>query len=157
MRRVTFREIDIACGALLAVLGGVVLVQSRQLDFYLEGIPGPGFFPSILAVVLTGLGVVLVVTRVRAPRESAREFPLPSRPQATRSLALWAAVLGATLLAGVLGFPLAMLLLVAVILFVIEGRRGIGAVATTIAIPLLAWLLFASLLQVPLPTGPFGS
>ena len=54
------------------------------------------------------------------------------------------------------GFPLAMGLTVAAILFGIEGRRGLGAVLTTILIPLLTWLLFGVLLQVPLPTGPFG-
>lgn len=157
MRRLTLREVDIGSGAVLVAFGAFVLYQGLQLDFYADGVPGPGFFPSLLAIALVVCGAVLVLTRLRAPRQSAGEFRLPARWQVRRSLGLWAVVLTASLLAGVIGFPLAMLLLVAVTLLVIEGRRRIGSVVTIIAIPLLAWLLFASLLQVPLPAGPFGS
>lgn len=157
MRRITFREVDIACGAFFMALGGFVLVHSLRLDFYLEGVPGPGFFPSLLAIGLTVLGVVLVLSRLLTAREGHADFQFPSRRQAKRSFGLWIAVLVASLGVIVLGFPLAMLLLVAVILFVIEGRRSIGSAVTTLAIPLLAWLLFVSLLKVQLPIVPFGS
>lgn len=153
----SFREADALSGAILAVFGVFVLFQSLQMSFYIEDIPGPGFFPALLAIALIALGAWLVVTRLRTPRDTADGFQLPSRQQAMRSLSLWAAVLAAALLVGPLGFLLAMFLLVAVILFGIEGRRGLGPVVTTIMIPLLAWLLFAALLQVPLPAGPFGS
>jgi putative tricarboxylic transport membrane protein len=153
----TFREADAVSGVIIAVLGALVLVQSLQLSFYIEGIPGPGFFPALVAIALIGLGAWLVITRLRAARDADDGFELPSRHQATRSLSLWGVVLAAALLVSPLGFPLAMLLLVGVVLFVIEGRRGLGPVLTTILIPLLAWLVFAELLQVPLPAGPFGS
>jgi putative tricarboxylic transport membrane protein len=157
MRRPTsFKEADTLSGAILVIFGVFMLFQSLQLSFYIEGIPGPGFFPALLAIALVGLGGWLVVTRLLAARDSEDEFQMPSRRQAGRSLSLWVVVLAAALLVGPLGFPLAMLLLVGVILFVIEGRRGLGSVLTTILIPLLSWLLFAELLQVPLPAGPFG-
>jgi putative tricarboxylic transport membrane protein len=157
MRRpTTLREADAFSGAVIAVFGAFALVQSLQLSFYIEGIPGPGFFPALVAIALICLGAWLVVTRLRTARDSADGFEMPSRQQATRSLSLWAAIFAAALLVGPLGFLLAMFLLVGVILFVLEGRRGLGPVLTTILIPLLSWLLFAELLQVPLPTGPFG-
>ncbi len=157
MRRpTTLREADILSGAILAVLGVFVLVQSLQMTFYNENEPGPGFFPVLLAIALIVLGGCLVVTRLRAPRDAADDFEMPTGQQAKRSLSLWAALLGAALLVGSLGFLLTMFLLVAVILFVIEGRRGLGSVLTTITVPVLAWLLFGQLLQVRLPTGPLG-
>lgn len=156
-RHVTLREADAFSGAVIAVFGAFVLVQSLQLSFYLEGVPGPGFFPALVAIALIGLGAWLVVTRWRATRDPADGFKLPSRQQATRSLGLWVTILAAALLVAPLGFPLAMFLLVAVILFVLEGRRGLGPILATILIPVLSWLLFAELLQVPLPAGPFGS
>ena len=155
-QQVTLREADVFSGAVIAVFGVFVLLQSLQLSFYIEGIPGPGFFPALVSIALIALGGWLVVTRLRAARDAADGFELPSRQQASRSLSLWATILAAALLVGPLGFPIAMFLLVGVILFVIEGRRGVGAVLTTILIPVLSWLLFAGLLQVPLPAGPFG-
>jgi putative tricarboxylic transport membrane protein len=155
-QQVTLREADVFSGAVIAVFGVFVLLQSLQLSFYIEGIPGPGFFPALVAICLIALGGWLVVTRLRARRDTGDGFELPSRRQATRSLSLWVTILAAALLVGPLGFPIAMFLLVATILFVLEGRRGIGPVLTTILIPVLSWLLFAELLQVPLPAGPFG-
>jgi putative tricarboxylic transport membrane protein len=156
-RQATLREADALSGAVIAIFGVFVLLQSLQLSFYIEGIPGPGFFPALVAMALIVLGAWLIVTRLRAARDTGDGFELPSRRQATRSLTLWGTVLAAALLVGPLGFPLAMLLLVGTILFVLERRRGLGAILTTVLIPILAWLLFAELLQVPLPVGPFGS
>lgn len=155
-QQVTLREADVVSGVVIAVVGVFVLFQSLQLSFYIESVPGPGFFPALLSIALIVLGAWLVVTRLRSRRDTADGFRLPSRQQATRSLSLWAAVLAGALLVGPLGFLTAMVLLVAAILFLIEGRRGLGPVLTTILIPVLAWLLFAQLLQVPLPAGPFG-
>lgn len=157
MRRATFREVDIVAGAVLAAFGVFVLFQGLRLDFYADGVPGPGFFPTLLALALIISGAVLALTRTASGGEVTQESPLPSRQQARRSLGLWVAILAACLSVGALGFPLAMLLLVAVILLLIERQRKLGSVAAVVAIPLLAWLLFASLLQVPLPLGPFGS
>ncbi|MGH3344327.1 MAG: tripartite tricarboxylate transporter TctB family protein [Carbonactinosporaceae bacterium] len=157
MRRPTSREVDLASGAGCTALGVFVLLQSVQLDLYVEGVPGPGFFPALLAIAMALSGALLVVSRVRAAGADGDECRLPTRRQATRSLSLWVAVLLAALLVDVVGFPVAMALLVATILVGIEGRRGIGTLVTIVAIPLGAWLLFALLLQVPLPSGVFGS
>jgi len=155
-RPFTLRDVDALSGVAVLAAGLFVLVQSLQLSFYLAGIPGPGFFPAILAVSLVLLGGSLLLRRWWDGPDVDEASPLPSRQQAGRSLLLWLVVLAGALLVGPLGFLAAMLLLVAVIVFGIEGRRGIGAVVTTVLIPLLAWLVFAQLLQVPLPAGPFG-
>lgn len=155
--RATLRDVDAVSGVVLVGFGAFVLQQSLQLSFELQGLPGPGFFPALLAGALVVLGAVLVLRRWWGPAVVAEDFALPSRQQVGRSLSLWLALMASALLVGPLGFPLAMLLLVATIMFVIERRRGLGAVLTIILVPLLAWLLFGELLQVPLPMGPFGS
>lgn len=178
MRTPTPREVDVLSGSLLVVLGIFVTIQGLGLGFYRGDVPGPGFFPTVLAVLLAVAGLTLVLTRLRAGKAAEEEAaeaqtgegdtgdgdtaegdtsetPGARRPYA-RPLALWGVVFVASLLVGVIGFPIAMLGLTAVVLFVIERRRGIGAIATTLAIPLLTWLLFAGLLQVQLPTGLFG-
>jgi putative tricarboxylic transport membrane protein len=134
-----------------------VLIVSLRLEFYAAGVPGPGFFPSLLGIALMISGLFLAFMRLRTSREKAGEFELPDRAQATRSLGLWGVVLLATLLIEVVGFVVAMFFLVAAVLLGIERRKGLTTAITIIATPLLAYLLFGWLLQVPLPTGLFGS
>jgi putative tricarboxylic transport membrane protein len=143
-------------GTIFTVAGVFVLTRSLRLNFYEEGVPGPGFFPSVLAIALTVTGVLLVLTRLGRPERAFGDFTLPSRTHARRSLGLWVAILVAALLVDVVGFLVAMVFLVAVALIGIERRRGLAAIATIVLAPVLAYLLFAQLLQVSLPAGLFG-
>ena len=150
------RKVDLVAGVIFIACGVFVLTESLPLNFYDEGVPGPGFFPSLLAIALAVTGGLLLFTRLRRPEAALGEFALPSRTQGQRSLGLWIAILVAVLAVGVAGFLVAMVLLVAVLMLGIERRRSPSAIATIVLTPLLAYLLFAQLLQVPLPTGLFG-
>jgi putative tricarboxylic transport membrane protein len=150
------RKVDIAAGAIFIVCGVLVLTQSLPLNFYAEGVPGPGFFPTLLAIALGVTGGLLLFTRLRRPEAALGDFALPTRTQAGRSLGMWIAILVAVLAVDVVGFLVAMVLLVAALMLGIERRRSLAAIATIVLTPLLAYLLFAQLLQVPLPAGLFG-
>jgi putative tricarboxylic transport membrane protein len=150
------QRIDIFAGVILIFFSVVVLRASLALDFYAEGVPGPGFFPSLLAIALAFTGGLLFFTRLRKREAAVGDFRAPSSDQAQRSLGLWIAILVAALLVGLVGFLVAMLVLVAVVLIGIERRRGLSTIATIVLTPALAYLLFAELLQVPLPAGLFG-
>jgi putative tricarboxylic transport membrane protein len=150
------RKVDIAAGAIFIVCGVLVLTQSLPLNFYAEGVPGPGFFPTLLAIALGATGGLLLFTRLRRPEAALGDFALPTRMQAGRSLGMWIAILVAVLAVDVVGFLVAMVLLVAALMLGIERRRSLAAIATIVLTPLLAYLLFAQLLQVPLPAGLFG-
>jgi putative tricarboxylic transport membrane protein len=116
------RKVDIAAGVIFIIFGVFVLTRSLPLNFYAEGVPGPGFFPTLLAIAMAVTG----------------------------------GLLGVVLAVNVVGFLVAMVLLVAALMLGIERRRGPAAIATIVLTPVLAYLLFAVLLQVPLPTGLFG-
>jgi putative tricarboxylic transport membrane protein len=150
------RKIDMVAGTIFILAGVFILTRSLRLNFYAEGVPGPGFFPSLLAIALAVTGGLLVLTRLRRPEGAFGDFTLPSRMHAQRSLGLWVAILAAVLLVDVVGFLVAMVFLVAVALIGIERRRGLAAIATIVLAPALAYLLFAQLLQVQLPSGLFG-
>jgi putative tricarboxylic transport membrane protein len=156
VRKLTLRKVDIISGMAITIFGVFFLLETLKLDYYTEGVPGPGFFPSVLALVVIATGILLIVTRLGKPEMSFGEFDAPSRQQLNRSMGIWIALLVATLMVELIGFVLAMILLVAAILIGIERRRGITTLATIILIPLFAYLLFAGLLKVPLPTGIFG-
>ncbi|MGH2775729.1 MAG: tripartite tricarboxylate transporter TctB family protein [Actinomycetota bacterium] len=155
MKRFSLQQVDIGIGAIVVALALFVLVQSLQLDFYLDGIPGPGFFPTLLAVALGLAGVALAVTSFIGRKES-EEFEAPSRAQLMRSLSVWLAVAGSVLLVPIAGFLLSMLALAAVLILGLERKRTLAGIAAVILIPLLAYLVFSVLLGVSLPTGVFG-
>ena len=156
MKRYTEHQIDIGLGALFVALALFVLVQSLQLDFYVESVPGPGFFPTLLAIALAIAGFILSVTSFVGRKHSQEEFAAPSRAQVRRSLSVWLAVLAAVLLVPLLGFVLSMLFLAAALILGLERKRHVAGVAAVILIPLLAYLLFVVLLGVEFPTGVFG-
>ena len=150
------RIVDILSGAAFIALSLAVLPESLGLQFYSEGVPGPGFFPTLLAITIAGSGALLVATRVGKREGDFPEFERPSRSQAQRSLGVWVALVVATLLINIVGFAAAMVVLVAILLLGIERRRGPMTLITIVVTPLLAYLLFGVLLQVPLPSGIFG-
>jgi putative tricarboxylic transport membrane protein len=150
------RTVNIVAGAFFIALSVFAVLEGRGLQFYAEGVPGPGFFPTVLAIVLAFSGALLIVLSVVKPAEAFPEFERPSRSQAQRSLGVWVALLGAAIALNILGFFIAMFLFVAVLLLVIERRGGVGTIVTIVLTPLLAYLLFGTLLQVRLPTGLFG-
>jgi putative tricarboxylic transport membrane protein len=150
------RKVDIAAGVIFIIFGVLVLTRSLPLNFYAEGVPGPGFFPTLLAIAMAVTGGLLLFTRLRRPEAALGDFALPTRTQAGRSLGLGVAILGVVLAVDVVGFLVAMVLLVAALMLGIERRHGPAAIATIVLTPVLAYLLFAVLLQVPLPTGLFG-
>jgi putative tricarboxylic transport membrane protein len=156
MKRYSLHQIDMGLGAIFVALALFVLIQSLQLDFYVESVPGPGFFPTLLAVALAISGLILTVTSFVAGKKSKEEFDAPTRAQVKRSLSVWIAVLLAVLLVPVLGFILSMLILAAALILGLERKRHLSGIAAVILIPLLAYLLFVALLGVEFPTGVFG-
>ena len=154
--RTTARRIDVGLGAIVVALGIFVLLQGQELDFYLEGIPGPGFFPTLLAGALAITGALLCLSGLFGSKDTSEDFEPPTREQAKRSLGIWVAMLASVLLVSVAGFLIAMLVLVGILIFGLEGKRNLRGLAAVILIPLSCYLLFAELLQVQLPTGVFG-
>jgi hypothetical protein len=155
-KRAGARQIDVGLGAIIVALGIFVLLQSLRLDFYLEGIPGPGFFPTLVAGALAIAGGLLCLSGLFGHKDTSADFDPPTRSQARRSLGIWIALVGSVLLVPIAGFVIAMLALVGILIFGLEGKRDLRGLVAVIAIPGLVYLLFVMLLQVQLPTGMFG-
>jgi hypothetical protein len=166
------RIAHVVLGAVVTALGVFALFAASDLDVFGEhGVPGPGFFPDVLAAALAVLGALLTVLSVVRIRRGAA---LPGgnvaavtdeaassdaaadevEPTGMRRVAkVWLGFVVSIPLLFLIGFVPAMVLLVAYLTFVVERLRGVRPVLATVLIPLAAYVVFAYLLDVDLPLG----
>jgi hypothetical protein len=143
--------VDRTAGAALVLLALGVLFESRGLPVGSLRNPGPAYMPVVLALLLLGCGILLVVLGGRA------------LPLAVAGWADWryaAAILGSCVFAALalerIGYRLTIGLILAFLLGVVERRHPLVTVAFALALALGSFLLFATILRVPLPRGPLG-
>jgi putative tricarboxylic transport membrane protein len=142
---------DHAAGAVFVAAGGLVLAVSGDLPFGTLGSPGAGMLPVSLAVVMTAFGLVLLAQAGRSP--PLADLSWGDLPHAVLVAGLAAA---AAVLFVPLGFALTGALLLFTLIFLIERRPLLPALAFSIAATGTVYTLFSILLRTPLPRGPLG-
>jgi putative tricarboxylic transport membrane protein len=150
---------DFYTGLVTAAVGAAATWNARNLSMFGEhSVPGPGFFPKILAGLLIALGLLLAVIAVREkPEESDadEEAGAGGRRRAMLRPVAVLIVFGVIApLVAVIGYIPAMVLLVLVVLYGIERRRDFRSLLPAVLIPLASYVLFAHLFAIPLPSGP---
>lgn len=154
---------DVVAGTAVAALGAFALVTALNLAFLSDsGVPGPGFFPTLLSGLLVVLGLVLGVTNLRRrpatePDAGAgTEEPPDNRARILRAGTVWVCFLVAVPILTFLGFVPAMAILVALLLFGVERRLNWRSLVVAVVVPVGVYELFVHLLGIPLPTGVFA-
>jgi putative tricarboxylic transport membrane protein len=143
-------SVDRAVGK-AAVLGGILLaVAGWRLDLGTSKLPGPGFFPLLIACTIGGLGVWLLLR----PQDGEKPHPAGSARWGRFSVALVSVLIYALILPrlGYLGSTFALLL---VQLRWVEKQRWSTSLATAAVASGVSLVLFRVLLKVPLPVGFF--
>jgi len=143
--------IDRAAGLALVLIGLVAAVESRAFPLGTLHRPGPAFTPLLLALLLIAFGVGLFAMGSRAPRLTDvgwHEWRHAAAIFGACAFTAW----------GIerLGYRLTMAAVVAFLLLVVERRGWALGLALTVAVAWGSFLLFDTLLHVPLPRGPFG-
>ena len=147
------RGADRVSSLVLVVFALVAVNEARKLRFGSLSAPGPGFVPLCLAVALALVGLLLLW---RALREPASPAP-PAEPGARwKSVVSLAALVAYTFALEPLGFVLATAALLFFFFRVLDGQRWWVALAGSVAVSLLSYLVFARVLHVRLPEGPWS-
>jgi putative tricarboxylic transport membrane protein len=139
---------------LLLVAAGVYLTLALRLPFGAAARPGAGFYPVIVAVfaIVVALAATASVFR-RSPRAEAEAVALDAA--ARRRVVISVMALAAFCLAlPWVGYPAAAFAFVAVVLRYLGGRWT-TALLTAVLSSAGSYGLFAGLLDVPLPRGPW--
>ena len=146
---------DAIIGAILAVLGAVVLVHVQGFPKIPGQQYGPGLFPGTIAGGLLACGVLLIISgiRHRAGDPWVEAGAWMRSPHHLRAVAaIVAGIVAYIVLADLVGF----LILAPILLFVwfiALGVRWTTAVVAAVITTFLIWYAFYKLLRVPLPWG----
>jgi putative tricarboxylic transport membrane protein len=101
-----------------------VVWGSLDLEYYTKLGPGAGFFPLWLGVAMVALSLVWLVQVLRRTGKTPTAPSLPDRSGIIRILAIIASLVAAALVMNLLGFQVAMFLLL-VFLLLVMGRQSI--------------------------------
>ena len=142
---------DHVAGAAFVAFGALIIALSGDLPFGQLSMPGSGFLPKIVAVLMVLFGLALIVR--------ARE----SEPYSTISWADGKHAAMVTVITSlaigfytVLGFIITRVLTMVALLVIIERRNPLYAGGYAIAIVLMTYAAFEYLLKTPMPESPFS-
>ena len=141
------RRDHIAGGAFVAA-GVLILAVSHDLPFGRLASPGAGMLPVLVIALMMLFGLILVLQARMSP--PIAEISWHDLPHAARVTAVAAA---AASLYTTLGFVITMALLLFTLVYVIERRGLLAALAFSIPIPVFTYLAFDYALKTPLERG----
>ena len=133
------------------MVGAAVLAASGDLPFGTLASPGAGMLPTLVVGGLMAFGLVLLIGAGGSPRLA--EIPWDDLPHALRVLIVAAA---AAVAFPRLGFLITMPLLLFALIYIVERRPLLPALAFSVGTTLFAYALLRLLLKTPLPRGPLG-
>jgi hypothetical protein len=149
-RAVSARRGGIAVAAVLAGVGLVFAWQASLLDFGGLDLPGPGFFPLVLGVLVFAFAVLIAIEGLRGAGEG-ETVELGHRDV----LIVLAALVAVAALFEPLGAYLSLGLFGAVLLVVLARVAVPLAIASAAVAMVACWYFFQVLLGLQLPRGPF--
>jgi uncharacterized membrane protein len=143
---------DHVAGSVFIVFSLLIFTFSGDLPVGRLAMPGAGFVPKLVAVLMIVFGLLLVL---RAGRESdpLAEVSWSDLRHAAPVIAITAAAIA---LYEWLGFIFTMAGMMLALLVLVERRNILRAGFYSLAIALLAFGLFGKILRAPLLPGPFG-
>jgi hypothetical protein len=142
---------DHVAGAAFVLFGVLIIALSGDLPTGQLSMPGSGFLPKIIAVLLMIFGAALVIRGKESP--AFAELGWSDLTHAAQVVAI--AAIGIALYT-VLGFLATLILMVSAILIVIERRDPLRAATYALVIVSITYLGFEYVLKTPLPNGPWG-
>ncbi len=136
----------------LFLFGAFTLEESLKLPYFVEEVPGPGFLPVWLALVVIVCGVVLTWRGFR-PQGLGRDEGWPDPAGWVRIAAVIVGLLATLLLLEPLGFVVTTVLYIGVVSAVLGVRSWKLLVPVPLLCAAVLYGVFGFWLHVPLPQG----
>jgi hypothetical protein len=142
---------DHVAGAFFVGAGLLVILLSGDLPFGQLSMPGAGFLPVLIAVLIILLGGSLFLRAGESPAFAAIEWDDGKHAAQVLIISGLAASLYIWL-----GFIVTMILMMVGLMVVIERKKITHAAAYSVFVVIVTYVTFVHLLQSPLPPGIVG-
>ena len=151
MRERAVLRTDHIAGAVCILFGVFLFAVSGDLPVGSLSFPGAGMLPKLVTALMMGFGLVLIL-------RGAESAPLSSLAWHDGKHALLVILITAAAIAlyQTLGFVITMTLLLFALLVGVERRNPLVAAPYSIAVVVMAYVLFGTLLKAPLERGLLG-
>ncbi|HEV2008540.1 MAG TPA: tripartite tricarboxylate transporter TctB family protein [Burkholderiales bacterium] len=142
---------DQLSGIVLVVIAALVAWENRAYPLGSLAAPGPGYMPLVLAIALGVFGVLIALRGGASPLLNSIDW------SETRHGAVAMIACGVALFAlERIGYRLTMIALLVFMLGVVERKRLLPVVLVAVGFAFISYYVFATLLKVQLPQGPWG-
>lgn len=143
--------IDQVMGSVFAVFSLLVLWETRSIPFGFLAEPGPGAMPTLLAFTLLACSVAVVIGGRSGKRAADVRWT-----EWRHALAVLGTCAFMALAIERLGYRLMVFLALLALVAVVEKKGWLAGLVFAGCFSFGSHYLFNTLLQVPLPRGPFG-
>jgi len=132
-----------------ALLGGILIaVAGWRLGLGTSRLPGPGFFPLLIACTMSGLGIWLIL------RPESKGTPVPAESSRWSAFAIaLISIFAYVMVLNWIGYLASTFALLAVQLRWVEKRRWSTSLLTAGIAAMVSLIVFRVFLKVPLPAG----
>src|SRR4051812_6834147 len=142
---------DAVAGVVLVVIALVVALENRVYPIGTLAEPGPGYMPLMIAGALGVFGFLIALRSRSSPLFNTVDWS-----EGRRGIVMLIACGVATFALERIGYRLCMIALLVFMLGVVERKRPVPTLLVAFGFSLLSYYLFADLLRVQLPRGPWG-
>lgn len=152
MGRIVRAPGDFLAGVIFVTVGAASLFIGRGYRLGTLLSMGPGYFPRVIGILFTVLGLVIAIVALRVDGDKLGAWRL--RP----IVLVTAAIVAFGFCLERYGLVVASMVLVVVACFADRGRKIPEAIGVAILLTLVAWVVFVEGLEMPMPVWPeFGS
>ena len=142
---------DAVAGVLLMAIALLVGWQNRAYPVGNLAEPGPGYMPLMIAGALGVFGLLIALRAGTSPLFNTLDWS-----EGRRGIVMLVACGVAVFALERIGYRLTMIALLVFMLGVVERKRAMPTVLVAFGFAFLSYYLFATLLKVQLPRGPWG-
>jgi len=139
------------------LLGTYIAATAPSYGYMDDGVPGSGFFPIWIGLIIMGLSIANFVRSLRGKEHLTDEF---DKTSVLKSIGIAVAVLVFIVTIDIAGIMLGSAVLILVLGAIIhskwDARLAAKLVAIAIIFPIASHYLFGVYLNVPLPKGSLG-
>jgi len=142
---------DRISGAVFAVIALLVAWENRAYPLGSLSAPGPGYMPLGLAFALGAFGLVIALRGRASPLLDTIDWT-----EGRRAIVLLITCGVAAFALDHIGYRLTMIALLVFMLGVVERKRPLPTLLVALGFAFISYYVFATLLKVQLPQGPWG-